>query len=586
MGSIESGEYELADTPEVEAPHPKAPPPAAQPLQRLWKAEPEEPDDGPAPSRNKKEKAGSEKTPPSSANTSSRAAKSKSTSKTKKQSPETEGAEKKVLIEETPALDTYEARQRARLLVGGLVAACFLIFFWIVYSVFLSDSNPVEMAADDSGASFGPAQPKRDIDAEAHVMLTRAQDSAKAGNIKEAVKLLENVTKVYKGTKTAALAKEALDRPKQKLPLFLDRPTVKAETAAQPAPEPTPAPPQVVVVEPKPTQGNATLTLPANPAEQTPSQPSPLAMAPAPVGGTKIPTALRTLPEGFSAKSEAGVHSSGWPLAIVGKRDGGTMVFVPGGTFTMGNDDGPPAEAPAHKVRLSAYYIDQHEVTIRQFRLFLKESHYRGQPPHNWSEDAKQNTSESSPMVMVNARDAQAYADWALKQLPTEAQWELAARATDGRLFPSGPEPIKYSKPRAARQAEPVMSYPEDVSPYGAYDMAGNVWEWTKDWYDSKYYRQLFGQPIDNPTGPSAKPRSLQLVIKGGAKNGSASFREGMALDKRLSYLGFRCVVPAQEQASPINPAPGAPAPSQPAAAPGQPANPPDAKSQAVPVPF
>ena len=106
-------------------------------------------------------------------------------------------------------------------------------------------------------------------------------------------------------------------------------------------------------------------------------------------------------------------------------------------------------------------------------------------------------------MVMVNARDAQAYADWALKQLPTEAQWEMAARGTDGRLFPSGPEPIKYSKPRAARQAEPVMSYPEDVSPYGVYDMAGNVWEWTKDWYDSKYYRQLSGQPIDNPTGPS-----------------------------------------------------------------------------------
>jgi formylglycine-generating enzyme required for sulfatase activity len=162
----------------------------------------------------------------------------------------------------------------------------------------------------------------------------------------------------------------------------------------------------------------------------------------------------------------------------------------------------------------------------------------------------------------------------------------MAARATDGRLFPSGPEPIKYSKPRAPRQAEPVMSYPEDVSPYGAYDMAGNVWEWTKDWYDSKYYRQLFGQPIDNPTGPSVKPRSLQLVVKGGAKNGSASFREGMALDKRLSYIGFRCVLPVQEQAGLVNPVPGAPGPSQPAPAPGQPTNPPAAQSQSVPVPF
>jgi sulfatase modifying factor 1 len=460
MGSIESGEYKLADTPEAEAPHPKAPPPAAQPLQRLWKAEPEGEDVEPAPSRNKQEKTGSEKASASSANSSNRAAKAKATSKSKakKPSPETEGAEKKVLIEETPALDTYEARQRARLILGGLVAACFLIFFWIVYSVFLSDSTPVDMAADDSGATFGPAQPKRDVDAEAHVMLSRAQESAKAGNIKEAVKLLENVTKVYSGTKTAALAKEALDRPKQNLPLFLDRPAVKAETAPQPAPEPTPAPPQVVVVQPKQTQGNATLTLPANPAELATSQPSPLAMAPGPVGGSKVPAVLRPLPEGFSAKSEAEVHSSGWPLAIVSKRDGSTMVFVPGGTFTMGNDDGPPSEAPAHKVRLSSYYIDQHEVTVRQFGLFLKETHYHGQPPHTWSEDAKQNNSESSPMVMVNARDAQAYADWALKQLPSEAQWEMAARATDGRLFPSGSEPIKYSKPRTARHAYSVMS--------------------------------------------------------------------------------------------------------------------------------
>jgi formylglycine-generating enzyme required for sulfatase activity len=342
----------------------------------------------------------------------------------------------------------------------------------------------------------------------------------------------------------------------------------------------------VVVVQPTQTQGNATLTLPANPAELTKAQPSPLAMAPTTDSGTKIPTVVRMLPEGFVAKSEAGVHSSGWPLAIVGKRDGAPMVFVPGGTFTMGNDDGPTPEAPAHKVRLSSYYIDQHEVTVRQFGLFLKETHHHSLPPHNWSEDSKHMTSESSPMVMVNAKDAQAYADWAHKQLPTEAQWEMAARATDGRLFPSGPDPIKYSKPRAVRQIDPVMSYPEDVSPYGAYDMAGNVWEWTKDWYDSKFYRQLSGQPIDNPTGPSTKPRSLQLVVKGGAKNGSASFRDGLVFDKRYTYVGFRCVLPVQEQATLVNPAPGAPGPAQQAPAPGQQANPPAGNSQAVPVPF
>ena len=116
----------------------------------------------------------------------------------------------------------------------------------------------------------------------------------------------------------------------------------------------------------------------------------------------------------------------------------------------MGNDDGQPAEGPAHKVRMSPYYIDQHEVTVRQFRLFLAETHYRGKPAsyRQWSEDFRQNPSESLPMVMVNARDAQAYADWALKKLPTEAQWEMAARSTDGRLYPLG---IRAVQARHAR---------------------------------------------------------------------------------------------------------------------------------------
>ena len=78
--------------------------------------------------------------------------------------------------------------------------------------------------------------------------------------------------------------------------------------------------------------------------------------------------------------SMSGIHESGWPLVIVGDRDGAPMVLVPGGTFSMGNNEGQPAEAPAHQVRLSTYYIDQHEVTNRQFRIFLGESHYHGQP--------------------------------------------------------------------------------------------------------------------------------------------------------------------------------------------------------------
>ncbi len=263
---------------------------------------------------------------------------------------------------------------------------------------------------------------------------------------------------------------------------------------------------------------------------------------------------------------------------IVGDRDGAPMVFVPGGTFTMGNDSGQPAEGPAHKVQMSPYYIDQHEVTVRQFRLFLAETHYRGQPPHSWSEDFRQNPSESLPMVMVNARDAQAYADWALKKLPTEAQWEMAARSTDGRLYPWGSEPSKTTRPPGASQVGPVMAVPTDVSPYGVFDMGGNALEWTKDWYDSKYYRQLPLEGVSNPAGPSAKPRSLELVVKGDRKSGSASTRQGIMLEKRLTYVSFRCVLPVAEQGGAVNAVPGAPGQ---APAPGAPGQQPGASSQA-----
>ena len=153
------------------------------------------------------------------------------------------------------------------------------------------------------------------------------------------------------------------------------------------------------------------------------------------------------------------MHDSGWPIVIVGDRDGAPMMLVPGGSFSMGNDEGAPPEAPAHTVRLSTFYIDQHEVTNRQFRLFLAETHYRGQPPGKWlSDDKARAEPEALPVVMVNANDAKAFADWAAKQLPTEAQWEMAARSSDSRLYPWGNEPNKTAKPRILHQISPIMA--------------------------------------------------------------------------------------------------------------------------------
>ncbi len=591
MSDQDQEAYDLAEVPEPRQSKPPALP--VQPLPRLWKTEPDEGEEEElkeaAEAKKKQEAAAlSAQETVRSAEVRQRARKAKP--KESKKSPGAEPAEKKVLVEETPALDTYEARQRGRLIIGALVAGCVGIFAWIFYTVFIYDPNATVVATGEEPpppVTVAPA-PKKDLDLEAQNMFDRARENAKAGRIDQAVALLENVVKSYKGTRTASDASKALERPKEGLPLFLDRPTLKAEPAPKPPPPLQTQPTQVVTAQPKQTAGNATLTLPTNPAELTPTHPSALAMAGTTPGAGK-PTIVRSLPSGFTAKSEAGVHSSGWPLAIAGNRDGAPMVLVPGGVFTMGNDNASPAEAPAHKVSLSTYYIDQHEVTVRQFQLFLSESHFRGQPPHtgNWSDDFRKNPSESLPMVMVNARDAQAYSEWALKHLPTEAQWEMAARSTDGRLYPWGSQPINLPKPRAPGQLEPVMSVAEDASPYGVRDQGGSVLEWTKDWYDSKYYHQLFNQPVVNPTGPAAKPKSLELVVKGDRKSGSASFRQGIVLEKRLPYVGFRCVLPVEGKGgavSPGSPAPGtSPAVPPPGQPPGTPARPGNAPAPTVP---
>ena len=358
------------------------------------------------------------------------------------------------------------------------------------------------------------------------------------------------------------------------LPLFSDRPLVLAQNV-QPKSPPGPVPPPVVVnaspVQPHVAQGKeAALILPANSAE--------VLVAPPPsttgtgTGTTVAAITPRSLPQGFQANLEAGVHESGWPLVIVGDRDGIPMIFVPGGTFLMGSNDGQPAEGTAHKVRLSPYYIDQHEVTNRQFRIFLREANYRGKPAGKWlSDDKARAEPDGLPVVHVNFHDAESFATWSGKQLPTEAQWEMAARSTDGRKYPWGDDAIKWSRSRAFRQIDPAMSFPEDKSPYGIFDMAGNVHEWTTDIFDSRYYHLLVQTIAENPNGPSPnfRIRTPQHVVRGSAKTWSVTYREGVPADRRLSFLGFRCVLMPEQQGPAILPGnfaapPGAPPGSQP----------------------
>src|SRR5262249_44910781 len=152
---------------------------------------------------------------------------------------------KKVLVEETPTLDTYESRRRARMLVGGLGTAAVVLLLWAGYRTFLYDPTPNPIASDEAALAPAP-EPHQSLDQEARFMLTRAQDLAKENRSDQAVAMLNRLVKVYKTTATASAAQAALDRFKKSLPLFPDHAIVEAR-APEAKPEPKPAEPPTVV---------------------------------------------------------------------------------------------------------------------------------------------------------------------------------------------------------------------------------------------------------------------------------------------------------------------------------------------------
>ncbi len=465
-------------------------------------------------------------------------------------------------MEETPALDTYGTRKKARIIIGGLATGFLLLAGFLIVQRFSpseSGANREDLSAQPNVVKgSGPSIDQARIEREARNMYDQARQIALNGNPSMALTMLDRVTTAYPESKAALDAQKALERSNLNLPLFPTSVAV-AVNAAEPSKPPEPLPVEPLIVEatapvsPGATTADVQLKLPANPAE--PGRP---AAAGLPQDDPAQPT--RPLPGGFRERAEAGVHASGWPLEIVGDRDGAPMVLVPAGEFIMGRDDGEPAERPSHRVSLTPYYIDQHEVTVRQYALFQKEVGARSGTTRATAGPASDpGEADAMPMVMVTANDARNYAEWAGKRLPSEAQWEMAARTPDGRIHPWGMNPPSWEKPRPPRKIDPVMSFVEDVSPFNVFDLAGNAWEWTGDWYDSRYYQQARNTTAVNPTGPDRRPRSQQLAVKGGSKLWIASWREGLKPETRLPYLGFRCVLPVEGLgATPA--APGGPA--------------------------
>jgi len=159
------------------------------------------------------------------------------------------------------------------------------------------------------------------------------------------------------------------------------------------------------------------------------------------------------------------------------------MVLVPEGEFTMGNDNVDDDEKPAHQIFLDTYYIDKYEVTNAAYKICV-EAGVCDQPTD--TDNYNNSQYAQHPVVYVNWYMAETYCEWQGARLPTEAEWEKAARGTDGQTYPWGDEEIDNTFANYnGSDTQKVGSYPKGASPYGAYDMAGNVLEWVADWYDT-----------------------------------------------------------------------------------------------------
>lgn len=233
------------------------------------------------------------------------------------------------------------------------------------------------------------------------------------------------------------------------------------------------------------------------------------------------------------------------PATIVGK-DGATMLLVPAGPFIMGTGEGAaqkPEYGPPHAVDLPAFYIDRDEVTNTQYAKYMAAT--GATAPRNWAGPTPPKGCEERPVTDVTWFDAMKYAIWAGKRLPTEAEWEKAARGTDGREFPWGNADDKDRRNLGTEKLETVGQRPKGASPYGCLNMCGNAWEWTADWF----------LPYPGTSAGSVHFGQKYKVIRGGGaayfyahndNSGRCAVRARILPYGSDDYVGFRCARDAE----------------------------------------
>jgi formylglycine-generating enzyme required for sulfatase activity/beta-lactamase regulating signal transducer with metallopeptidase domain len=257
--------------------------------------------------------------------------------------------------------------------------------------------------------------------------------------------------------------------------------------------------------------------------------------------------------------SDQSIPTNPAPPTVVDNIDPDEQVLIEGGTFWMGCDEENNAgfscrqsELPRHQVTLDPYLIDRYEVTNGQYQLCVEAGVCQAQRPISaglYAETGQSDSVANYPVTNINYEDAKNYCSFVGKRLPTEAEWEMAARGSNETVFPWGDENPDCTQANSLNPLNatacvggimPVGSYPAGSSSYGVMDMSGNVWEWVADVYSSDYYAN---SPAENPTGPES---GSEYVVRGGGFSGNWSYLRNSARSYDLGFysgadLGFRC---------------------------------------------
>jgi formylglycine-generating enzyme required for sulfatase activity len=227
------------------------------------------------------------------------------------------------------------------------------------------------------------------------------------------------------------------------------------------------------------------------------------------------------------------------------------MVAVAAGTYTIGRNGADPLEEPQHKVDLPSFFLDRTEVTNAAYKKFVDATGHK--PPTNWNGANIPNQRDNFPVTGITWQDAADYAAWAGKRLPSEDEWEAAARGADGRIYPwgndwraglanIGSKPDDITAEQYPSGIKEVGQYPQGASPAGAVDMIGNAWEWVAD--------EIAIYPGNTEAKLAQKPGVTYRVIRGGAYDGNkihdATYRGYLDANQPYPKVGFRCAKDAR----------------------------------------